>query len=604
MADDLLSYYNRELAYLRKQGGEFAEQHPKVAGRLRMSADVVEDPHVSRLLEGVAFLNARIRRKLDDEFPELTDGLLGHLYPHYLAPIPSMAVVQLRPSPDLTETRVVPRGEALLSEPVMGERCGFRTTQAVEVAPLEVDAAALSGRPLVGPLAPKGCVGVLRLTVRTTNKDAKFDKSAPDRLRFFLKGPPSEALQLYELLLNNAGAVALAENRDDAAPLVLSADAIQPVGFSPDEAMIPHSPRSAPGYRLLSEYFAFPEKFLFFDVCGVAPKLRALKGRSLDIFIYVTRSALELELGAGKESFALGCTPVINLFEHRAEPISVTGHTTEYQIIPDSRRPAALEIYSVDKVTVSSPQGAVREVRPIYGLTHAGSVRKDTWFWHAAQREGHFGETAKDTFISLVDLDTDPAQAADWVASVETTCSNRDLAGRLPFGGGHPHMRLAREAAGIGAITCLTAPTTPLRMSHRRENIWRLVSHLLLNHLSLVDGAFGPEALREILHLYDMRGAPETRAMIDSLIGVEARRSTARAPNREMGVLCRGLDVTLQFDEQPTSGAGVFLLAAVLERFLAHYVSINTFSRLTAKVKGRAGVLRTWPPRAGDLTLL
>jgi len=604
MADDLLSYYNRELSYLRKQGGEFAEQHPKVAGRLRMSGDVVEDPHVSRLLEGAAFLNARIRRKLDDEFPELTDGLLGHLYPHYLAPIPSMAIVQFRPAADLTEPQVTPRGEILLSEPVAGERCRFRTTQAVEVAPLEVEAAALSGRPLIGPLSPKGCVGVLRLTVRTTNKDASFEKSAPDRLRFYLKGSPAEALQLYELLLNNCGAVALAENRDDADPLVLGADAIQPVGFAPDEAVIPHSPRSAPGYRLLTEYFAFPDKFLFFDVCGVAPKLRRLKGRTLDIFVYVTRSALELELGATKDSFALGCTPVINLFEHRADPITISGYSTEYQVTPDSRRPGALEVYSIDKVTVSSPDGVTRPLRPIYGLTHAGSQRKDSWFWHVAQREERFGETAKETFLAFVDLDGDPAQAADWVASVETTCSNRDLAGKLPFGGGHPQMRLEREAAGVGQISCLTAPTAPIRLSNRRENIWRLISHLLLNHLSLVDHTYGPEALREILHLYDLRGAPETRAMIDSLIGVEARRSTARAPNRDMGVLCRGLDVTLQFDEQPTSGAGVFLLAAVLERFLAHYVSINTFTRLTAKVKGRAGVLRTWPPRAGDLTLL
>ncbi|HEX7760601.1 MAG TPA: type VI secretion system baseplate subunit TssF [Caulobacteraceae bacterium] len=604
MPDDLLSYYNRELSYLRKLGAEFAELHPKVAGRLRMSGDVVEDPHVSRLLEGAAFLNARIRHKLDDEFPELTNGLIGHLYPHYLAPVPSMAIVQMRPAPDLTEARQVTKGTEMVSEAVAGERCRFRTTQPVTVLPIDIEAAALSGRPLIGPVSPKGCVGVLRLTLKCTNKDASFAKLAPDSLRFYLRAPQAEAQQLYELILNNTGAVAIAESLNDPRPLVLDASAIRQVGFDTEEAMIPYPARSALGYRLLTEYFAFPEKFLFFDVAGIAPKLRGMTGKTLEIFIYVNRSALELELGASKESFALGCTPVINLFQQRAEPIPVTGVAAEYQVVPDSRRPGGLEVYSIDKVSVSAPDGAVREVRPIYGLTHAGSVRKESWFWHATRRDNQFGDAANESYISFVDLDGDPAQAADWVASVETTCTNRELAGKLPFGGGHPQMRLVREQTGVGGIACLTAPTVPLRLRNRKESVWRLVSHLVLNHLSLAEQTSGPEALREILHLYDFRGAPETRAMIDSLVGVEAQRSTARAPNRAMGVLCRGLDVTLQFDEQPTSGAGVYLLAAVLERFLAHYVSINTFTRLTAKVKGRAGVLRTWPPRAGDLTLL
>jgi len=192
----------------------------------------------------------------------------------------------------------------------------------------------------------------------------------------------------------------------------------------------------------------------------------------------------------------------------------------------------------------------------------------------------------------------------NWVASVETTCSNGALPAKLPFGGGHPHLRLSRDASGVAAVTCLTPPSAPPRLPSRQEGAWRLISHLALNHLSLAQQAAGPEPLREILYLYDFRDAPETRAMINSLVGVEARRSAARAPDRAMGVVCRGLDVTLEFDDEPTSGAGVFLLASVLERFLAHYASINSFVRLTAKVKGRSGVLRTWPPRAGDLSLL
>lgn len=606
MSDDLLSHYNRELSYLRKLGAEFAEQYPKIAGRLRMSGEVVEDPHVSRLQEGVAFLNARIRQKLDDEFPELTDGLLGHLYPHYLAPIPSMAIVQFRSETDLAASRIVATGTEMLSEPVSEERCGFRTTQPAQLVPVAIERVALSGRPLTGPISPVGAVGVLKISLAGLSRETNFSKLQTDFLRFFIRGQQAQALQLYELVLNNTVAVALAEHADDARPGVLGADAIRPVGFEADEGMLPYPARSSLGYRLLTEYFAFPEKFLFFDVAGIGGKLASVDGAKLDIFLYLNRFAPELQRVTTADSFALGCAPVVNLFSKRAEPIPITGASSEYQIVPDSRQVGGLEVYSVDRVAISSQLngGEVATLRPIFGPTHAGSVRRETRFWSAARRRGLRSEAVSDVYLSFVDLELDPAMPPNWVASVETTCSNGSLPAKLPFGGGHPHLRLSRESAGVAAVTCLTPPTAPPRLPSREEGAWRLISHLALNHLSLVQQAAGPEPLREILHLYDFRDAADTRAMINSLIGVDATRSAARAPDRAMGVFCRGLDVTLEFDDEPTSGAGVFLLASVLERFLAHYASINSFVRLTAKVKGRSGVLRTWPPRAGDLNLL
>lgn len=605
MADDLLSYYNRELLFLRKLGAQFAEQHPKVAGRLRMSGDAVEDPHVLRLLEGVAFLNARIRAKLDDEFPELSEGLLDQLYPHYLAPIPSMTIVQIAGAPDQAAPLVAPAGLEILTEPVGGEQCRFRTTQPVDLWPIEIESAALAGRPLPGPAAPIGSVAVLRLSLRCASKDMTFKQLSPDRLRFFLRGQAAESLRLYELIFNNAVAVAVADSAGDHNPLMLAGSAICPVGFEADQGVLPYPARSPLGYRLLTEYFTFPDKFMFFDIAGLAAKAQQSGGRKLEIYIYLNRASVELERSTSAASFALGCTPAINLFRQRAEPITLSGETAEYQITPDSRRPGALEVYSVDQVTATSPAGEVVTYAPLFGLTHAGAQRKDTRFWHSSRRPaGETGGAQSETFLSLVDLDSDPTTPNNWVASVETTCSNRDLPDKLPFGGGHPYLRTADEQPGVKAITCLTAPTPTLRLPSRKESAWRLISHLSLNHLSLSGPGGGAEGLREILRLYDFRDAAETRAMIDSLQSLKAVRGAARAPNRAMGVLCHGLDVSMEFDEQFTSGAGVYLLAAVLERFIAHYASINAFTRLTATVKGRSGVLRTWPPRAGDLALL
>lgn len=605
MPEDLLSYYNRELAFLRRQGAQFAEQHPKIAGRLRMSGDAVDDPHVLRLLEGVAFLNARLRAKLDDEFPELSEGLLNQLYPHYLAPIPSMAIVQIAGGADLPGKLVVEPGLEILTEPVAGEACRFRTTQAVNLWPIELESAAVVGRPVPGPAPPSGSVGALRLTLRCMTKEMTFQQLAPDSLRFFLRGQPAEALRLYELIFNNAITIAVAESAGDSNPLLLDPSAIRPVGFDADQGVLPYLPRSPLGYRLLTEYFAFPDKFLFFDIAGLAAKTQSAAGGKLEIYIYVNRSSVELERNTSAASFALGCTPAINLFRQRCEPITLHGATAEYLITPDSRRPGALEVYSVDRVTATSPAGEAATYSPLFGLTHSGAQRKETRFWHAMRRPANETDRPQsETYLSLVDLDGDPAAPNDWVASVETTCSNRDLPGKLPFGGGHPYLRPAEPQPGVKTVACLTAPTQTLRLPSRKESGWRLVSHLSLNHLSLSDPDGGAESLREILRLYDFRDAAETRAMINSIQSLKAVRGTARAPNRAMGVLCRGLEVSMEFDEAFTSGAGVYLLAAVLERFIAHYASINAYTRLTATLKGRTGVLHTWPPRAGDLALL
>jgi len=606
MIDPLLPYYNRELTYIRKLAGEFAEAHPKIAGRLRMSGDVVEDPHVSRLIEAFAFLNARVRHKIDDEFPELTDALLAVLYPHYLAPIPSMAIVQFRSQRDLQNPYEVPAGTELDSEPVGGTECRFRTSYPTTLWPIEIEAATLSGRPLVAPTNPRapGAVGVIRLTLRCLVGEMTFTRLAVDRLRVFLRGQPQEVYPLYELLFNNTVSIALADGVNDPNPVILGPEHIRPVGFERNEGVFPFPARSFVGYRLLTEYFTFPEKFLFFDLTGLSAKTLVEAGNKLEVFIYLNRSSGDLEHGVSAETFALGCTPIVNLFRRRAEPIPLTQTVAEYQIHPDRRRPLATEVYSVDEGTATAPDGRAVTYLPFYSVKHAADQRGQQTFWFASRRPAGPGDPGTNVFLSLVDLGFDPASAADWTASVDVTCLNRDLPTRLPFGGGHPELRLVEGAAPVTGIACLTAPTPTLRPAMGRNGYWRLISHLSLNHLSLSDVAEGAEALREILKLYDFRDSPETRAVIDGIAGVSSRVSAARVASEGRAAVCRGLEVTVDFDEKAFSGSGLFLLASVLERFLALYCTINSFTRLVARVTGRAGVLRTWHPRAGDRVLL
>lgn len=603
MTDELLPYYNRELTYIRKLAAEFADSHPKIAGRLRLSGDVVEDPHVSRLIEGFAYLNARIRQKLDDDFPELTDAFLNVLYPHYLAPIPAMAILQFRPLPDLADRHEIPAHTRIETDPIDGEPCRFQTCYPAELWPLEVTDAGFTSHTRGAPTTPRGreATSILRIKLRTTGKGVGLPQLGPDSLRFFLNGQPQQVYPLYELLFNHV--IQVAAVGADGGLTLLEADAIRPVGFEPDDGMLPYPPQSALGYRLLTEFFAFPEKFLFFDLTGLADAALAADDE-LDLVFYMNRTSPELDHSVGAETFALGCTPMVNLFRQPAEPIPLTHTEAEYRVVPDARREAATEVFSIDEVTAVAPNGEKAEYRPFYGVGKGVHRDWDQTMWSATRRPSGPDDPGTDMYLALVDLGFTPAAPANWVAHVETTCLNRDLPSRLPYGGGQPHLQISEGTAPVSGLRCLTAPTRTLRPPLKHGSRWRLISHLSLNHLSIANDDAGAGALREILHLYNFNESADTRSMIDGVLNIRSRRVTGRVMSGGHSGLAGGIEITVEFDEQRFTGNSLYLFASVLERFMALYSSINSFTRFVATVKGRDGVLRKWPARAGERVIL
>lgn len=617
MSDELLPYYNQELAYLRKLGAEFARANPKIAGRLRWGDEIPEDPHVARMIEAFAYLNARTRHKLDDDFPELAEAMLGQLYPHYLAPRPSMAIVQLeleRSQSGLTAGYRIPRGSALETEPVHGkgvegETCSFRTNYDVTVWPIQLAVAELRGHPYRAPANPFGSKSqaVLRLQLRTISEKARFSEMNLKTLRFYLNGSTQYIYDLYELVHNESMGVAVAATPDDSRATILPKMSIQPVGFRRDEAVLPDTPRSFPGYRLLSEFFAFPQKFLFFELQGLGSDQLANCGSTLELYLFLKRHKPELEAQVDGDTFKLGCTPVVNLYRQRAEPIQLSQTEFAYRVVPDARRPLAHEVYSVDRVVATLPDNETKEIHPFFAMQHAGDLESHRCFWHAARRPAGYSagqvDAGTEVYLSIVDLDFSPTAPAKWTMDIETTCVNRNLPRRLPFGGGQPRLQLS-IGAPLGKIECLTPPTATLRPTLRRGTIWRLISHLSLNHLSLLGTGDAAKPLREILKLYDFTDSAETNAIIDGLLDVQSRRSVGRVGGSVSAGFCRGVEVTLHFDEDRFSGNGVYLFATVLERFLGLYTSINSFTKTTATTNKREEALCRWPPRAGEKVLL
>ena len=607
MFDDLLGYYERELSYIRRQGAVFAKAHPKIAGRLRIGPESVDDPHVSRLIEAFAFLSARIHRKLDDDFPELIDGMLDVLYPHYLAPIPSMAIAKFAPQPDSTEPHTLPRHTSLRTEAIAGEPCRFRTCYPVTLWPIEIESARLAARPIEAPHHPQlaRAQSVLRLRLRSMTPDVPLSALPIDRLRFFLAGLPQEAYPLHELILSDSIGVALADSPNDPAPTILPQQAILPVGFERDEGMLDYPAHALPGYGLLTEFFTFPEKYLFFEITGLAERVAQQKSSHLEIFIYLENHQAALEESVNAGMFTLGCTPIVNLFDQIAEPIQVTHRQSEYRVVPDARRTGGLEVYSVDQVSALSPNGDEVDVHPFHSIRHATDRDNKRAFWQAMRRPVVDGRNSAEFMIRLLDLDFDPRAPAGWTLTVEATCFNGDLPSRLPSGSGEPRFYLEAGNTPLQGITCLTPPTPPRRPKRQKGAYWRLISHLNLNHLSLADdGGAGENALQEMLRLYDFKGSADSSAMVGGVRLIGAKPVTRRLAMGPLSTTCRGMEVEIEFDRSKFAGSSAYLLASVLERFLAQYCTINSFTQLAARLSGKEGIWQKWAPRAGDKALL
>jgi type VI secretion system protein ImpG len=523
-----------------------------------------------------------------------------------------MSIAQFRvdlEEAQLTSGYTIPRHTELeTTDPVREDLCRFRTCYPVTLWPIEVRSAVLAQAPLPAPVTAysQEANAVLRLGLTCPSQETTFASLGIDVLRFYLKGQPHHVYRLYELLFNNIIGVAVTRSETPIEPFLLEAEVLRQVGFDRDEGLLPYPARSFLGYRLLTEYFAFPQKFLFIDLKLSGIETMPGLGNRLVIYIYLKRSVPNLARNISADTFQLGCTPIVNLFSQRADPISLTHADFEYQVIPDRRRPMALEVYSVDRVIASPPSGESVEYRPFFSIKHALNRDSDRTFWHASRRPAEEtmakGDRGTEVFLSLVDLGFRPSGPAGHVLEIQTTCLNRDLPVDLPFGGDQPRLQLLEGGGVISQIRCLTAPTRTLRPDLGHGLLWRLISHLSLNHLSLVENGKA-DALREILRLYDLADSAETRGQIDGILGVSSRRIVGAIQSEGPLAFCRGTEVTIQFDEERFTGSGLFLFASVLEHFLALYCTVNSFSKLIATVKGREEELRRWPPRMGENVL-
>ncbi|HEX9171554.1 MAG TPA: type VI secretion system baseplate subunit TssF [Telluria sp.] len=613
--EQLLPYYEQELGFLRRYSREFSERYPKIAGRLLIGGEVCEDPHIERMIQSFALLNSRIAKRLDDDYPEFTEALFEVLYPHYLRPFPSCSIARMdfsTAAAQLTTASVVPRGTQLNTRPVRGAPCTFRSAYPVTVAPLALTDACFA--PIINaPDAvrpPAGASSSVSLTISSTAEQVAPGQLALSTLRVFIDGEPSFCAALRDALFMRTVA-AFAEADRNGRWVELAAVPVRAAGFDEDDALIDFPARSHAAYRLLTEYFCFPEKFNFFDI-DLGALCAALPAGARSVTLHLALAGIRTDSNAARmlgtlstNNVLLGCTPVVNLFRQRGEPIRLTHTTASYPVLADARRAYAYEVQAIDAVTLvrQTPQGeSVVQFRPFYSLQHGQTPEQNGHYW-VMRRDQTLAERSPgfETQISIVDIDFDPAEVETHTLSLELTCTNRDLPASLAYGqrGGD----LFLEGGSIvRSISFLRKPSLSQRFERGRGAHWRLVSHLSLNHLSLADG--GLDAFREMLALYDLPRSPSSQRQIGGIAAIAHKAATAWLPGNPFACLVRGVEVRLTIDEEAFVGSGIHAFAHIIERFLGLYVHANSFAQLVIVSNKTGEELFKCTPRSGDLSLL
>jgi type VI secretion system protein ImpG len=616
----LIRYYNQELHHIREMGAEFAKEYPKIAGRLGMDGIECADPYVERLLEGFAFLAARVQLKVDAEFPTFTHHLFQLVYPHFLAPTPSMAVVQFQP--DLSEGALaegfdLSRGAAIHSQLGKGDKthCTYTIAHDMQLWPLELtEAKYFSGASALANIGVTNLTGVkagIRLRLRTTAGVA-FDELSLDRLPLYIHAAGELPKTIYEQLLANCeGMVVRPKGGKDPWQERFDTASVCRLGFENNQALLPYTHRSFHGYRLLQEYFAFPERYLFVELRDLQRPVRRCSSTEIEIILLLNRSVSGLDSAVDEDCFLLNCSPVINLFRKTADRIHIDRGEPAFHVLPDRTRPLDFEVYSVNEVVgIGASEEDNIEFRPFYSdreTLHTDermayyTIHREPRMLSTKQRKmgSRASYSGSEVYLSLVDIRNAPYSSALQQLSVKTMCTNRDLPLQIPIGKSTTDFTL-ETGAPVESIRCVAGPTRPKPSQANGNASWKLISHLSLNYLSLVDSneQDGAAALRELLFLYADESDAATERQIEGVKSISSRPITRRLPTTGPISFGRGLEITLNCEDGAFEGTGVYLLGSVLEEFFSRYVSMNSFTETLLRTEDRGEVAR-WPARIG-----
>jgi type VI secretion system protein ImpG len=583
-------YYENELLALRELGREFARRNPALAPFFDTPG---RDPDVERLLEGFAFLAGRLRQKLDDELPEITHALFNLLWPNYLRPIPASSVICYRPGNNISGALTIPRGTMVESIKVEETRCRFRTVYHTEILPLRITGHRILERG-----------GEASIALSFTSTGPPLDNIPMTSLRFFLSGDPVVVHTLYFTLLDRIKQVRIVlrdSKKEEHVVAELPAESLRPVGFKEDEGLYPYPANTFPGYRILQEFFCFPEKFHFVELSGLDQGLnpktwQEFKGADEFEIHFVMKEMPEHYQAFRADNWQLFCTPVVNLFSLDSSPLTLSHAQTEYRIVPDPKQPYHYATFSVDNVgSWGHSDKSNRVYLPFESFEHEANADQAPLYYRLRLRPSQRDE-GTEMYISIVQTPGGATLLQEETISLELTCTNRLLPRALRVGDICNHADNTTDTIDFANIT----PVIPsFRPPLEGDLLWQLLSNMSLNYVSLTN----VHALRAVLTAYDFRAPhdrPRARILEKTLQGMVHIRCS-ETDRIYGGLPVRGAQTRLTLDQRAFScEGGMYLFGSILNEFFALYATVNSFHQFIV-VESSRGEEYIWPARLGRI---
>lgn len=635
----MLEYFKREKNFLRKMAHEFSLKFPKVAGHLNFGSQDSGDPAIERLIESVAFMVGNVQRVVEGDFPKVSNGLLGILYPNLINPIPSMSIVRFDLTNDAVPdggNEVVPKNSVLFAETTSRKTCTFRTAYDVDLVPIEVTSAAIEPPERYAFLEKTPNISaVLRLSIKLTGGES-FAAIGLKKLRFYLNGDSAIVGNIYDSIFCNLEKIAILpgppEKADDdkadedieiqlkdeeeleeqdepikkkrikqiepelvIQPIYLPNDSVQQVGFRSNEDIIPSTENGHPAYRYLQEYFCFPEKFHFVDVLNLD---QGQPGQSFDLLLMLNSNP---RIVVDENNFNINCTPIINLYENNSTSLKINQDKDEYLLVPDDDEDSITEVHSVTSISTTYGDGEEQKLEPFYGFGHDLSQTDPGSYWYLRREESWRKDTTgTDVFLSFRDLSLNLSPLGEQIIYISSLCSNRDLAERLPGGA----LLEPREKGLFQQAVCLKKPTAALTPPLKGKTLWNLISNMSLNYLSLTEGKKSLIALREILRSYNFAKNTTVEQQIMGIRSLECKKTLNHTGFEGWRGFYKGFEVTITFDISYFAGSSAFLFGSVLNRFFSLYVSVESFTETVLKTTDDEGEWKRFSPETGEKAAL
>ena len=593
MSDLLLFYFEQELRFVRNEATQFAERHPGTAHALGICKDSIDDPQIARLIESVALMNGRLQQRLDESYPELTESLVNLLFPHYLRPVPSYCMLDFSIFEEANAKHRIPKGIEFDVVSESGEPVVFRTSEDIALLPIKVAAVDVLFAPfeLTKPANAENAKAMLELTIEATDSSIELRDLDIEQLKLHLKGESHFALRLYDLLAHGCCQVCINNNGKIH---TLGKSALQPIGFDVNDTILPYQAVSFDGFKLLTEFFMFPERFQGFKL-DLGNVMQQLIGSEFRIQIFLNEMSVVQARSIQAQHFSLFCTPLVNLQTKVSEPLQINFSQKQYPIYLDASQGNDLEVFSIDEV-LDVTEGEPFKVSQIYGDKYNSA--ETALRWQLVQETNERGVLRSG--LKVADIGHVSASTSSRVWSVTTTATDGIRAGSLPVNS----QVICRESLTIpAAMNLLRRPTLPVRSRDANKNVWALLCHLHFNYLAIL-GTDDPTAtLKNVFDLYNHNQAVQNHVYIESLLNIDHEQVVA--PIRVSGKTCfaYGTKISVTLDASNVNG-GVSLFCYLLDHFFAYFAGFNSFTQVDIYLEGQDGVYLSFPRRTGCKSLL